>query len=76
MIELGLYQHYKGKPYEVIGLARHSETLELLVVYRALYHSPDFGFGAFWVRPLAMFKEEIEVEGKRVPRFEKVSDPG
>lgn len=72
MIEPGLYEHYKGKTYEVVGVAHHSESLESMVVYRALYHSPDFGFGALWVRPLAMFKEEINVEGKMVPRFKKI----
>lgn len=60
----GKYRHYKGKEYEVISVARHSETLEELVVYRALY-----GEGEMWVRPLAMFMEEVEVSGERVPRF-------
>jgi hypothetical protein len=64
-IKLGIYQHYKGKNYEVIGLAHHSETLEELVVYRALYDSPEFGEKAIWVRPAEMFVEEIEFEGKK-----------
>ena len=63
-IQLGKYEHYKGKQYEVIGVARHSETLEDLVVYRALY-----GEHGLWVRPLKVFLEEIEIEGKKVPRF-------
>lgn len=63
-IKPGKYKHYKGKEYEVIGIARHSETLEELVVYRALY-----GEGGMWVRPLAMFMEEVEVDGVKVPRF-------
>ena len=63
-IKLGKYQHYKGQQYEVIGLAKHSETLEPLVVYKALY-----GEGGLWVRPLKMFTEEVEVEGYKVPRF-------
>ena len=63
-IKLGKYEHYKGKQYEVIGLARHSETLEELVVYRALYNDNDL-----WVRPKKMFLEVVEVEGKEVPRF-------
>ncbi len=63
-IKLGKYQHYKGKQYEVIGLARHSETLEELVVYRALYGENDL-----WVRPKAMFFEMVEIGGEKVSRF-------
>ena len=59
----GRYRHYKGNEYEVIGVARHSETLEELVVYRALY-----GDQGLWVRPRAMFLERVEVEGKTVLR--------
>ena len=61
---LGRYRHYKGLDYEVIGVARHSETLEALVVYRPLYN--DSGL---WVRPHAMFFEEVEAGGRRQPRF-------
>lgn len=68
----GKYQHYKGKLYEVIGVAHHSETLEELVVYRALYESEEFGKDAFWVRPLKMFLEDVEVNGNLVPRFKLV----
>ena len=60
----GRYRHYKGLDYEVIGVARHSETLEALVVYRPLYN--DSGL---WVRPHAMFFEEVEIDGRRQPRF-------
>ena len=60
----GKYRHYKGNLYEVIGVARHSETLEEMVVYRALY-----GEGGLWVRPLGMFLETVAVDGKNVPRF-------
>jgi len=70
----GKYKHYKGKEYEVLGVGRHSETLEELVVYRALYESPDFGKDALWVRPKEMFLEMVEVEGKKVPRFEYIGD--
>jgi hypothetical protein len=63
----GRYRHYKGNEYEVLGVARHSETMEELVVYRALYG--EFGL---WVRPRAMFLETVVVEGKVVPRFERV----
>lgn len=63
----GLYRHYKGNDYEVIGTATHSETGERLVVYR-----PCYGERAFWVRPLAMFMETVEVNGERKPRFARV----
>ena len=61
---LGRYRHYKGLDYEVIGVARHSETLEALVVYRPLYNA-----SGLWVRPHAMFFEDVEIEGRRQPRF-------
>ncbi len=70
----GAYKHYKGNLYEVIGIAHHSETLEELVVYRALYDSPEFGPEAFWVRPKEMFLDIVEIEAKKVPRFERVID--
>lgn len=61
----GIYRHYKGSLYQVLHTARHSETEEMLVVYRCLY-----GEYGVWVRPLSMFSETVEVEGKQVPRFE------
>jgi hypothetical protein len=64
-MKLGLYQHYKGNKYRVFGLCRHSETLEEMVVYQALYG--DFGL---WVRPLSMFQEIIEINGVKQPRFQ------
>lgn len=64
ILPLGKYRHYKGGEYEVMGVARHSETLEPLVVYRPLYN--DSGW---WVRPYAMFVEEIEIDGIRQSRF-------
>jgi hypothetical protein len=64
-IPLGLYRHYKGRHYSVVGFARHSETLETLVLYVPLY-----GEGGYWVRPLAMFTETVTVDGKSVPRFD------
>ena len=73
-MQLGKYQHYKGKYYEVQGIARHSETLEELVVYRALYDSEEFGESALWVRPKKMFLEDVVVDGKKVPRFKFISD--
>ncbi len=66
---LGRYRHYKGGEYEVIGVARHSETLEALVLYRPLYNQTDD-----WVRPYAMFFEQVEHEGRMQPRFEFLSD--
>ncbi len=69
MLKLGKYRHYKGKEYEVIGIARHSETLEELVIYRALY-----GDCALWSRPLNMFLEDVEIEGVKIPRFKYVGD--
>ena len=71
-IKLGKYQHYKGKFYKVVGVAKHSETLEDLVVYIALYESPEFGKDALWVRPLKMFLENVELNGKTIPRFKFV----
>ena len=68
-VKLGKYRHYKGKFYEVIGIARHSETLEGLVIYRALYNSKKFGKNALWARPKSMFLETVVVGGKRVSRF-------
>ncbi|MBP9855082.1 MAG: DUF1653 domain-containing protein [Candidatus Omnitrophica bacterium] len=68
-IKKGIYQHYKGKKYEVVDLARHTETEEWLVVYKALYKT-DSIVEHLWVRPLTMFVEEVSVEGKSVPRFQ------
>ncbi len=72
--KLGKYQHFKNKKfYEVVGIVRHSETLEEMVVYKALYKS-EFGENALWVRPLKMFMETVEWEGQKVPRFEYLGD--
>lgn len=70
---LGRYRHYKGNEYEVLGLARHSETHEEMIVYRPLY-----GAGGMWVRPKAMFCESVTVDGQVVPRFRYLGsgDPG
>ena len=69
MIEPGRYRHYKGKDYEVIGVAKHSETEELFVVYRAL-----FGEWGLWVRPAAMFLDTVIVDGLLRPRFQRLHD--
>ncbi len=66
-VKVGRYRHYKGSDYEVVGVARHSETEEELVVYRPLY-----GKGELWVRPLNMFVETVEYEGETVSRFKYV----
>jgi hypothetical protein len=68
---LGRYRHYKGKEYELVGVARHSETLEPLVVYKPLY--ADIGL---WVRPHAMFFEQVEIDGVMQPRFALISPSG
>lgn len=65
----GLYRHYKGMYYEVLGTARHSETLEPMTLYRALY-----GQRGLWVRPAAMFNERVRVNGVSRPRFERCPD--
>ncbi|MDD3030200.1 MAG: DUF1653 domain-containing protein [Alphaproteobacteria bacterium] len=63
-----IHRHYKGKDYKVLGVARHSETLEEMVVYQALY-----GDGQIWVRPKDMFFDTVVVDGVEKPRFEKIS---
>lgn len=68
-LQPGIYQHYKGKLYKVIGTARHTETLEECVIYQALYGDHDY-----WIRPAAMFCESIEIDGVMIPRFKFVQD--
>jgi len=65
----GRYQHFKGKEYTVLGVARHSETEEELVVYR-----PEYGDRSLWVRPVAMFLESVQCDGKTVPRFQLIAE--
>ena len=69
MISLGIYKHYSGKMYQVIGVARHSETLEEMVVYQALYG--DYGL---WIRPAVMFAEKVTINGQESQRFLFVSE--
>jgi hypothetical protein len=64
-LPLGRYRHYKGNEYTVLGVARHSETHEELVVYRQ-----EYGTRGLWVRPLAMFLEKVTVNDRQIPRFE------
>ena len=66
-IPLGRYRHFKGNEYEVIGIARHSETEEPMVVYKALY-----GEGGLWTRPAAMWNESVERDGNTYTRFKKI----
>jgi len=68
-IKLGKYRHFKGNEYEVIGVAKHSETLEEMVVYRALYNE-----GGMWVRPASMWNETIERDGKIFKRFNFIEE--
>jgi len=68
-IKPGKYRHFKGGEYEVIGIASHSETMEPMVVYRALY-----GEGGLWVRPAAMWNETVERDGKVFLRFTYIGD--
>ena len=65
----GRYRHFKGMEYEVLGVARHSETLEEMVVYQALY-----GEGDIWVRPASMWLETVERDGKVMPRFARIEE--
>ncbi|MBA4274876.1 MAG: DUF1653 domain-containing protein [Alphaproteobacteria bacterium] len=70
-MQLGIYQHYKGQLYRVLGVCRHSETLEELVYYECLYDNPS---GQFWVRPRAMFEGELVVDGVMRKRFTWVNN--
>ena len=69
MIKLGKYQHFKGNLYQVLHIAKHSETDEMMVVYQ-----PQYGERGIWVRPLSMFDEVIERDGKAIKRFEYIDD--
>ena len=67
MLKKGTYRHYKGNLYELVDIVNHSETLEKMVLYRALYGEKEL-----WVRPISMWDEEVVVDGKKVKRFELV----
>jgi hypothetical protein len=68
-IKPGIYQHYKGNFYLVLGVAHHSENLSKMVVYMGLYDSPEFGKNPIWVRPYELFIDEVKWQGKKVQRF-------
>ena len=68
-IKIGKYRHFKGREYELIGIAKHSETLEPMVVYRQLY-----GEHGLWVRPAAMWTETVDRDGYHGPRFQYIND--
>ena len=72
-IALGRYRHFKGKEYEVLGIARNSETKEPMVIYKALYNDETYGYGVVWIRPAAMWNEEVDRNGKKFRRFERLS---
>lgn len=72
-IKIGKYKHYKGHYYEVIGTAKHSETLDELVVYKALYEG-DYPKGTIWVRPKEMFLETVLINGETKQRFQLIDD--
>ena len=74
-IKKGRYSHYKTKNiYEVLGEARHSETLEIMVIYLAHYDCEKFGPAQIWVRPKTMFTETVEYKGESIPRFQYIDD--
>jgi hypothetical protein len=75
-IKRGVYRHYKGNPYKVLGVAMHSETAEKMVIYQALYDCPDledeYGARPYFVRPYNLFLETVKINGKEVPRFKYI----
>lgn len=73
MVQPGIYEHYKGRRYRVIGNALHSETMEPFVVYESLYENPKSNL---WIRPTGMFTENVFINGENVPRFKLISEDG
>lgn len=73
-MKIGIYKHYKGGLYEVLGIARHSETLEEFVLYKSLKEIKEFKEKPFFVRPKGMFFEEVVVDNKKIKRFEFLGD--
>jgi hypothetical protein len=75
-IKPGLYKHFKGKLYRVIGVFKHSETMEDLVVYQGLYHSTDYGEHPRWARPVPMFFEQVDRDSYHGSRFQFLNQDG
>jgi hypothetical protein len=79
-VELGFYRHYKGNCYQVIAIGKFTEmiagsdALLDVVVYKALYGSTEYGYGAIWVRPIAIFEQDVTVNGSKVPRFARITE--
>lgn len=73
-VKKGIYRHYKGHKYRIIGIARHSETLEELVVYQGFYNDPKFGKNPICVRPVKLFIDDVKINGKQIPRFKFLAD--
>lgn len=71
-VKMGLYRHYKGDIYRVLGVAHHSETAEELVIYQGQHYCPEFGNNPIWARPAAMFLETVTINGKEIARFEYI----
>lgn len=69
MLQIGKYEHFKGGQYEVLGIAKHSETNDDFVVYKALYGEKEL-----WIRPVKMFLEEVDLNGNKVPRFKYIGE--
>ena len=74
-IPTGIYRHYRGQDYEVIGNAIHTESREWMVVYKALYPTPELPDGTMFVRPAEQFTSTVEVDGTYVKRFQKITNP-
>jgi hypothetical protein len=71
----GLYEHTRTKKrYRILGVGNHSETLEAVVIYQSQYDDPKFGSQAIWVRPKEMFMEQVEIDGKLLPRFQQIEN--
>ena len=73
-VKPGKYRHFKGNEYQVLAVGRHSETLEKLIIYKALYESEEFGKDVIWIRPIEMFEDKKIVDGKVVNRFERIKE--
>ena len=73
-VRVGVYEHYKGKRYQVIGLGKIEATLEDVVIYKPLYEVKEFPQDMFWVRPVKVFTEDVEIDGEMRPRFKYIGE--